>query len=39
MPCPGNAAEISGGENEMNMSKNLKQEIELYYEDEESKPV
>ena len=39
MPCPRNTAEICRGENEMNIYKNLKQEVELYYEHEESKPV
>jgi hypothetical protein len=39
MPCPQNAADICRGENEMNIYKNLKQVVELYYEHEESKPV
>jgi hypothetical protein len=37
--CPRNAAEICREENEMKIYKNLKQEVELYYEHEESKSV
>jgi hypothetical protein len=39
MPSPQNAAEICRGENEMIIYKNLKQEVELYYEHEELKSV